>query len=294
MVGAGRAVNAFSHRGPGDGVDLEADFDEDGAVTSVTDRDAASPRAPVQPVTGPPAPTAVKYEHRLTLACGSTASPDAHSDVTNCSAALVACAYAEPPSEMPQMYVWRKPAGDPSAPWEYVSTTCIVPALPGAPPPPAVPTMGQIQTAFRQLPFSKPTVRVEPRGNVTLVNLPTYYEATWPGDQGLEPGEVSAPVQLLSWSVEFKIASRSYTFHYGDGASSGPVTDAGGGHPDGAIRHTYTEPIQAAQVRVDAQLTGQFRVNGGEWTDISTVADLQDEPVTTLAVKEAKARLYSN
>lgn len=32
----------------------------------------------------------------------------------------------------------------------------------------------------------------------------------------------------------------------------------------------------------------------GEWIDIDTVADLQDEPVTTLVVKEAHARLVTN
>ena len=173
--------------------------------------------------------------------------------------------------------------------------TCGTQSAPAAaPPPPPVPTLAQIQQAFKRLPFSKPTVRIEPRGNVTLVNLPTYYEATWPDDTGLQPGEISQPVQLLSWSVEFKISSRSYTFRYGDGTSSGKVEDAGGGYPDGAIKHTYGKPIEAAKVTVDSQLTGQFRVNGGTWIDIDTIADLQDEPVTTLAVKESKARLYSN
>ena len=85
--------------------------------------------------------------------------------------------------------------------------------------------------------------------------------------------------------MEFKISSRSYTFRYGDGTSSGQVQDAGGGYPDGAIKHTYGKPIEAAKVTVDSQLTGEFRVNGGTWIDIDTIADLQDEPVTTLAVR---------
>ena len=98
-------------------------------------------------------------------------------------------------------------------------------------------------------------------------------------------------MKLLSWSVEFKIAPRSYEFHYGDGSSSGPVTDAGGVYPDGAIRHTYARPTESARVTVDSRLTGQYRVNGGPWTAINAVADLQDEPATTLQVREAKARL---
>ena len=92
-------------------------------------------------------------------------------------------------------------------------------------------------------------------------------------------------------ACEFRIAARSYDFHYGDGHSSGPVKDPGGTYPDGRIRHTYDQPTHAAEVTVDAQLTGQFRANGGDWVDIDTIADLQDEPVTVLQVKEATARL---
>jgi hypothetical protein len=156
-----------------------------------------------------------------------------------------------------------------------------------------VPSLGDIQRAFRALPFSKPTVSIQPVGNVTLVNLPTYFQAIWPGDAGLQPGDISHPVRLLSWSVEFRVTAHTYDFQYGDGTSSGPVTDAGGVYPDGAIRHTFSRPVPHAQVRVDATLTGQFRANGGAWVDIGTVANLQNEPVTVLEVKEARARLVT-
>jgi len=49
--------------------------------------------------------------------------------------------------------------------------------------------------------------------------------------------------------------------------------------------------VPAAAVKVDATLTGSYRVNGGAWIDLGGVADLQDEPVTTLQVREAKSRL---
>lgn len=240
---------------------------------------------------------APRVEYRLTLACGSgrVRSIQGSEDVTNCLYALSACQYRNPPSDQPLYYVWKRRTNPPNSPWVLAGETCgTQSAPPAAVPPPPVPTLGQIQDAFRRLPFSKPTVRIEPRGNVTLVNLPTYYEATWPDDTGLQPGETSQPVQLLSWSVEFRVSSRSYTFHYGDGTSSGRVSDAGGGYPSGSIRHTYAAPNETARVRVDSQLTGQFRVNGGEWIDVDTIADLQNEPVTTLVVKEAKARLYTN
>ena len=42
---------------------------------------------------------------------------------------------------------------------------------------------------------------------------------------------------------------------------------------------------------MDARLTGRFRANGGPWQDIETIADLQDEPVTSIEVLEARAQL---
>lgn len=47
------------------------------------------------------------------------------------------------------------------------------------------------------------------------------------------------------------------------------------------------------RVHVDATLTGSYRVDGGEWQDIDTVADLQDEPEVPYEVVEAKNRLVS-
>lgn len=152
--------------------------------------------------------------------------------------------------------------------------------------------MMQIQQAFLDLPFGKPTVSVQPVGGTTLVNLPTFYEIGWDGS-GLEPGQISAPVQLLSWSVEFQPLTQSFDVDFGDGTRSGPTTDIGGKYPDGSIQHTYTQPTPAANVRVDAVLTGRFRVNGGAWIPVGGVADLQDEPVTVLRVAEARARLYN-
>ena len=151
--------------------------------------------------------------------------------------------------------------------------------------------MGQIQSAFVALPFGKPSVNIQPEGDVTLVNLPTYYEAQWTVP-GLKPGDVSKPVQLLSWSIEFRISLESYNFSFGDGTPSGATTDPGGPYPTGGITHTFARPLTSAPVKVDARLTGEYRANGGEWQPIDTTADLQNEPVTTLQVREAKARLY--
>ncbi|UTT67283.1 hypothetical protein NMQ01_06110 [Janibacter sp. CX7] len=171
-----------------------------------------------------------------------------------------------------------------------------VPGAPGQPPrtvpvqAPPVPTFAQIQTAFRELPFSKPSVTVQPRGNKTLKGLKTFYAAQWPDDSGLEPGEVSDKIKLLSWTVEFKVAAKEYRYDFGDGTTSGWTTSTGGTYPDGDVVHTYKD-TGTREIKVDARLTGQYRVNGGQWQDIATVADLQDEPVDTLEVLGTRTRL---
>lgn len=191
-----------------------------------------------------------------------------------------------------------------NGPWDAVRVSCgvpdsvTIPGAPGEPPatvavePPPVPTFAQIQTAFKELPFSKPSVSVQPKGMRTLINLPTYYEASWPDDAGLEPGEVSKPVTLLSWTVEFKISARDYRYDFGDDTTSRWTSSAGGTYPDGDVTHTYTDTGDM-DVKVDARLTGQYRVNGGAWQDIATTADLQDEPVDTLEVVGTRTRLTS-
>lgn len=243
-------------------------------------------------LTSPPGKVALadRYEHGFTPMCST--EPPATLVPSTCQQAYRYCNSTGDPRDRGSMAVWpwRRLKAPPGSPWEQVGVpVCDKAPSAGA----AVPSLGDIQRAFRALPFSTPTVSIQPVGNVTLVNLPTFYRATWPDDQGLRPGEISRPVQLLTWSVQFRVTARTYDFHFGDGTSTGPVTDAGGVYPDGAIRHTYTHPIPTADVRVDATLTGQFRANGGQWVDIDTVADIQDEPVTTLHVKQAHARLVA-
>ncbi|MGL5928640.1 MAG: hypothetical protein ACRCY8_06875, partial [Dermatophilaceae bacterium] len=225
---------------------------------------------------------------------GRASSPEGSTDSNNCQWALTACQFRDPPSDGPLYILWqrRKDAG-PGAGWIYSGEYCRLDALPAAvPPPPAVPSMAQIRAAFLRLPFAKPTVAIQPVGNRTLVNLPTYYQATWPGDRNLAPGETSAPVKLLSWTVQFEVAVQDYTFHFGDGQTSGPTLDPGGPYPDGGIVHTYQQPT-LTNVTVQTRLTGRFRANGGEWIDLDATADLPNEPPTPLEVAEARARLVA-
>lgn len=239
----------------------------------------------------PAGAAAPRYELKTALACSSgQATPaEATAGVSNCTFSETGCQFETPPSDVRMYYFYRRPIA--GGPWELLGDNCNPAQIPaGAPAPPPTPTIGQIRQAFMDLPFAKPTVNVQPEGDVTLVNLPTYFEAQWPAGK-LSPGDVSSKVQLLSWSIEFKVNPASYNYAFGDGSASGWTDDVGGPYPEGLIRHTYEEPVPAAAVKVDATLTGSYRVNGGAWIDLGGVADLQDEPVTTLQVREAKARL---
>lgn len=166
------------------------------------------------------------------------------------------------------------------------------PTVPRTAPPPPTPTITQIREAFMSLPFAKPSVSMQPVGNKTLVDLPTFYAAEWPSEGGLKPGDVSKPVKLLSWTIEFKIASKDYRYDYGDGSTSGWTSSLGGTYPDGDITHTYKK-TGTRTVKVDARLVGQYRVNGGAWRDLGAVADLEDEPTAELQVVGTRTRLTS-
>lgn len=181
--------------------------------------------------------------------------------------------------------------GDPAGPWIQTGQSCNVPAavVAAASPRPAL-TIGVIRQAFRQVEFAEPTVHIQPEGNVTLVNLPTYYQVRWPA-QGVEPAEV-ATVRLLGRSVRIRPLSRSFTYRFGDGHSAGPTTDPGGPYPDGGIRHTYLRPARVA-VSVHAAYGGEFSVDGGPWQQVGDTVQIPGPP-TGLRVREAHARLEAN
>lgn len=244
-----------------------------------------------QPTKPAPVVKKVEFEHAWAIACPGfdTSLLRAGNTVGDtCGTATQACLNEGIGTNR---MVYRRVAGSNGA-WIPNGTTCGDRPIPGVPAPPPIPSVAQIEQAFMALPFAQPKVNIQPEGDVTLVNLATFFEAQWPvGNLG--PGDISKKVQLLSWSIEFRIDPARYNYDFGDGEFSGPTTDLGGPYPEGKIRHTYKQPKAAAAVKVDAELTGSYRVNGGaNWIPLGGVADLQDEPVVTLQVREAKARLY--
>jgi len=194
----------------------------------------------------------------------------------------------------PMTWIWSRPinpTGNPSGPWVRIGLSCNVPALAvvAAAARPVL-TLAAIRQAFREVQFAKPVVRIQPEGNVTLVNLPTYYRVQWP-DQGVEPQEV-ASVQLLGHSVRIRPLGRSFVYDFGDGEHAGPTDDAGGTYPDGGVRHTYDHP-GAAGVSVEATYGGEFSVDEGPWQQVGETVQITGPP-TGLRVREARARLEAS
>jgi hypothetical protein len=236
---------------------------------------------------------AQKYQYASVANCPG-ATPDNPGADELCTAAALACAGNTPQQGLgPSVNLFRRTvnaAGGPTGPWVQYGSTCFPEDAPGA-----RPTLGmaQILAAFHDTPFAKPTLEIQPKGNITLVTLPTYFEVRW--DQaGVEPGEIDHPdpARLLGYRVEIRPQVESIVYVYGDGSTSEPTRSLGGPYPEGDVTKAYARGGDYA-VRADVTYTGQFRVGNGEWIDIPGTVTIQGAP-ETLQVKTAKARLYSS
>ena len=231
------------------------------------------------------------HEYASVANCPGAVPGSANAD-SFCQPAMAACAGNTPAQGLgPSVKVFRRtPASGaaPPGPWVQVGVTCFPQRVPGKP------TLGiaQIVAAFHDTRFAVPSLRIQPKGNVTLVTLPTYFELTWPRE-GFGPGEVDHPdpARLLGFRVEIRPLLRDVTYVYGDGRSDGPTTRTGGPFPEGDVTHTYDRGGDVV-VRADVTYAGQFRVAGGAWVDIP--GDVRVRGTSQrLQVRTAEARLYS-
>lgn len=182
-----------------------------------------------------------------------------------------------------------EPLPGPNGQWETIGTTCLPTMVPGVG---RQLTLAMIEDAFHDTDFTVPTVNIQPEGDVTLVNLPTFFEVRFP-QAGFGPNEVDTPdpARLLGYHIEVRPRLKSITYRLGT-STVGPTRSLGGPHPNGDIRATYRQP-GTHRVRADIVYTGQFRVGGSQWFDIPGEVDLQGAPVT-LTVREAESRLYTH
>ncbi|KGN39049.1 hypothetical protein N803_00570 [Knoellia subterranea KCTC 19937] len=250
-----------------------------GARVTLTLQELRKARADAAKAVGKPGP---RWEYKTRINC-AVGDPDA-----NCDTAASACTNGQL-----QAVVLRRlvnpdgtPVPDDRGIWSEWGVTCFPDLLPGN----TLPSLAQIRQAFRQVNFTKGDLSIQPVGNVTLVNLPTYFEATWP-EAGVGPDEIDAST-ILGYRLEIQPIARSVTYVYGDGNTSGPTTSVGGSYPDGDIRWTYKQPGVMA-TRLDTTYGGRFRLEGGAWITIPGTVEVKGSPVN-LTVREAKARLYNN
>jgi hypothetical protein len=233
------------------------------------------------------------FEYDSVSVCGG--HPDRPGSDSMCLRAVVMC-QSGVNGDGPAVAIFRRelernrqPMPGAAGRWASVGFTCFPALVPGAR---NTLTMAMIREAFHDTDFTVPTVNIQPEGDLTLVNLPTFFEAKFP-ESGFGPGEIDAvdPARMLGHRVEVRPVLKSITYHLG-GQTVGPTTLMGGPYPNGDVRATYSS-AGTHEVRADIVYTGQFRVGGSDWFDIPGEVDLTGTPVT-LTVAEAKSRLVTN
>jgi hypothetical protein len=206
-----------------------------------------------------------------------------------CATAVQACAGNTPAQGLgPQLRVYRREvAAKGAAPkaWTDIGTTCSPEIAPGKP----VLGLRPILAAFHKTLWAKPSVHIQPEGNVTLVTLPTYFEVKWPA-AGFKPGEIDT-VALLGSPVRIRPTAHAYNYVFGDGTTSGQTTSSGGTYPDGDITHAYAKKGRY-NTRIDITYGGEYSIGGGPWIPITDTVTIPGQR-QTLTVKTAHARLVS-
>ncbi|MFV0463040.1 MAG: hypothetical protein ACK5MP_07610 [Nostocoides sp.] len=171
--------------------------------------------------------------------------------------------------------------------WNFIGRTCVPDAVPSVA---KRPSMAMIIKAFHDTKFATATMGFQPKGNLTLVNLPNFYAARW-GAAGYGPGQVDAldPATMLGYQVQIRPKVISYVYHYGDGEHSGPTDSPGGTYPEGDIRHTYRK---VGQYTAQITLTwgADYRIDAGPWLAIPDQVSV-NQPATTIDVREAHNHL---
>lgn len=238
-------------------------------------------------------PDPIRYEYISVVACPGV-GPESSERDRYCMTAWVACQGSSPDAGPgPLVRIYRRqvdPVPVPSpAPWVEVGSTCFPELVPGK----TTLGMEQILAAFHDTKFALPQLVIQPKGDVTLVNLATFYELRWP-QAGFQPGEVDAvdPARMLGYRVDIRPGLKSVVYHFGDGTSFGPTSSMGGPYPTGDVVKTYTRS-GTFQVYAEAVYTGQFRVAGGPWLDIPGTVRILGTAVA-LQVKTATSRLYGS
>lgn len=223
-------------------------------------------------------------EFMVKISCHS--DPSGAGEQASCQRALAACRTSTGIVGAGMLYdIYARPI-DRSRGWRYIGSTCFVDGVPGAG---QVVTLAMVLNQFHHTPWAKASISTQPVGNVTLVNLKTFYQVNWSAE-GYQPEEVD-PTIMLGMRVEIRPKLVGFTYVFGDGQTYGPTLSPGGVWPDGNVTHTYPNPGSYG-TRVDTTFGGEFRINSGPWTTIPDTVTVPG-PVTTITVKTANAVLVN-
>lgn len=229
------------------------------------------------------------YEYSAVIDCPG--NDPYNPDRVHCEFATTYCELNRPDSSGPYSTVYRRVVdgegnvGD----YAYLGPTCYrsdVPPSSGGDDPEL--TMEMILEQFHRTAFALPVASLEPPDGQALVNLPVYYELTWP-EEGFEPNEIDT-TEIIGFEVRIRPTLESVTYHFGDGESVGPTDSLGGPYPDGDISHEYM-----ASATVEPYITvvygGEVSVDGGAWGIIPGTVTI-DGPLNPLDVLTSRNRLY--
>ncbi|WP_141817949.1 hypothetical protein [Ornithinimicrobium humiphilum] len=173
--------------------------------------------------------------------------------------------------------------------WVPLDPTCWTDSVPARSGEPAEElTEAMIIEQFHRTDFALPQAVIQPPDGTTLVNLPVYFELSWP-DEGFEPSEIDTTT-LAGHEVRIRPTLVGATYVTGDGTSIGPTTSLGGGYPDGDVTHTYGS-VATVSPYISVEYGGEVSVDGGEWRPIPSSATV-DGPAVPLQVLQSRNRLY--
>ena len=175
--------------------------------------------------------------------------------------------------------------------WGAIGGTCYTDSVPPRSGEPAeVLTEAMILEQFHRTDFALPQMVVQPPDGQTLVNLPVYFQLSWP-EAGFSPEEIDTTT-IVGHEVRIMPTLIGATYITGDGASIGPTTSLGGPYPTGDITHEYVTGAQVSPY-ISVEYGGEVSVDGGDWQTIPGSATVEGPP-SPLEVLTSRNRLYDN
>lgn len=283
---------------PGSGCDQPGDIitcikDNDGTYVGLSEEQTIGLADDWPAGVNPEAPSAW-YEYVAVIDCRPPNTID-EPRLEICQAALDVCQGVGGYTVNAYSIIYRRTVesgGDVLEDWADIGGTCYTDAVPSQSGEPAVVlTEAMILEQFHRTQFALPELVVQPPDGRTLVNLPVYFQLSWP-EVGFEPGEVDTTT-IVGHQVRIRPTLVGATYVTGDGASIGPTTSLGGPYPDGDITHTYVAAATGLTPYISVEYGGDVSVDGGEWLPIPGSATV-DGPGSPLDVLTSKNRLYGN